>query len=426
MKISHRKKTAGVVLLVALFVIVAAGIVLASYLALMQTEKKSVSRSQTWNNCVPIMEAGVEEAMAQIHYCGNTTNFSSNSWTLTNGYYQKMRSMATDGSYCVVQIQPATPPIIYATAYVPVPDTATNYIHRTVRVTTQTKRNASGGLTSKGSINFSGGAQFDSYDSSVAPYDPLHPGTNALALTDSTASGAVSLSGGNIYGMAVTGPGGSVAVNGSAAVGSASWNASSTGIEPGWSANDANVQINDVGAPSTTNGWTPALNSGTNSGTNYTYLLSYAKSSYLSLTIPGNLTIQAGQSLGIFGPCTLWVSNLTVSGTGFIYMAPGASLTLYVSGAFDVSGGGIVNMSGYAANLSVNGLPTCTMATYSGGATFIGSVDTPEANFTFNGGSGAYGQFTASTITVSGSGGVHYDQALGSSGAIIAASWNEL
>src|ERR1700758_3650251 len=105
MKINLNQKPEGVVLIAALFIIVAAGIVLASYLTLMQTETKTVARSQVWNQCVPVMEAGVEEAFAQIHFCNNTTNLSSNSWTLgTNGYYQKTRVVGTDGSYCKISI----------------------------------------------------------------------------------------------------------------------------------------------------------------------------------------------------------------------------------------------------------------------------------------------------------------------------------
>jgi hypothetical protein len=416
MKIRINKKPAGIVLLVALFIIVAAGIVIAGYLTLMQSEKKSVSRSQTWNNCVPVMEAGVEEAMAQIHACGNSTNLSSNSWTYsTNGYYQKTRFVGTDGSYCLIQIQPVSPPVIYSTAHVAIPGTAslasTNYITREVKVTTKTQQPGAGGVIAKGSISLSGGAYIDSFDSSIAPYQSGVHGTNAMALTDSTASGAISLSAGaKLYGIAVTGPGGSV----------------SGGGITGGTLSDANVQINDVGAPNTTNGWTTGLSSGTNSGTNYTYLLSYAKCSYLSLTSPGNLTVAAGQSLGIFGPCTLWVSNLTVSTTGFIYLAPNASLTLYVSGTMDVSGGGIVNMSGYSANLTVYGLPTCSKITYSGSASFVGTVDAPEADITYSGTAAAYGSFTGNSFNDSGGAAVHYDQSLGAAASLIAATWNEL
>src|SRR5258706_118390 len=75
-----------------------------------------------------------------------------------------------------------------------------------------------GGITAKVLIKLSGGAFLDSYDSSDGPYSAATAKSNAVALTDSTNSGAISLSGGYIAGVAATGPGGTITLTGSATI----------------------------------------------------------------------------------------------------------------------------------------------------------------------------------------------------------------
>jgi hypothetical protein len=118
---------------------------------------------------------------------------------------------------------------------------------------------------------------------------------------------------------------------------------------------------------------------------------------------------------------------MTVGGSGYVYLAPGANLSLYISGTGTFSGTGIVNGTGLAANLSLYGLPTCTTMTVSGSAAYIGTVYAPEDAFTFSGSAGASGSFTGSTVTISGGAGVHYDEGLAGAGqGYVVASWNEL
>jgi hypothetical protein len=424
MNVRLNKGRSGIVLIVAMCLIVAVGIVLASYVTLMESESASVSRSQNWNQCVPVMEAGVEEAFAQIHFCNNTTNLSSNSWTLeTNHYYQKTRTVGTDGSYCVIQISATTPPVIYSTAYVPLGAYNAGYITREVRVTTTNQSAGSGGLVAKGAITMTGNARLDSYNSAVAPYNPASPGTNAIALTDSTAAGAISLAGSSkIYGMAVTGPGGTITWGGTSSVGGTAWNAGGTGgVQSGWSANDANVQINDNPAPSGGTGW-PAPLAGKVNGTNYTYVASsgnYYESSAFALT--------GIQTMAVSGPVTFYVAaGFSTANSAYIYIAPGSSLTVYSGGTVSISGAGIVNGPGSTSALTIYGLTNCTSISYLNSGVFVGSVNAPEAALTISGAGGAFGAFIGNTITIGNSGAVHYDQSLGASAGTIASSWNEL
>jgi hypothetical protein len=428
MRISlQRSRRNGSILAVTLVSACLLGLGLASYLTLVMAQHRAVARSLAWNSAMPVAESGLEEGLTQIYHHG--TNTPADNWTLVSGtLYHKVRTVGSDGSYYDVGIQLTNPPTITSIGYSSLPSGG-GFISRTVQIRTQKGTSTAGGLTARGKITFSGGAFLDSFDSSDPNYSTngLYISTrrkdNGSAVSNSSASGAISLSGGGVYGAVGTGPGGTITWSGSAKVGDLGWwNAGSTGIQTGHSANNANVDFPAVDVPFTGGGYTPTT--GTYNGTNYTYLLTggnYFTSS--KLTIPG------GGAMAITGNVVLYVDNdFVTSGSGFVYMYPGATLKLYVSGAFTVSGGGIVNSTLTASSLSVLGLNTTTESwTYSGSAAFIGTVYAPNSNFTFSGGAGASGAFTANTVTISGSAGVHYDEnLLGARRGYVVSQWNEL
>ena len=67
------------------------------------------------------MEAGIEEALTQIHYHG-ITNLTANGWTVgSDGRYHKTRSIGDDGTYYQVAIEPVNPPVIISQGFVPAP-----------------------------------------------------------------------------------------------------------------------------------------------------------------------------------------------------------------------------------------------------------------------------------------------------------------
>ena len=104
MKIQTKSQTDGSVLLVSLLTAGVIGIALGSYLTLTANQHQSVFRSMTWNEGIPVSEAGIEEALTQIHYYG-ITNFSAN-WTWgTDGCYHKKRFIGTDGAYYDVAVK---------------------------------------------------------------------------------------------------------------------------------------------------------------------------------------------------------------------------------------------------------------------------------------------------------------------------------
>ena len=428
MKAGQRQQTEASALIVTLCTAAIISVAVVSYLSLIGNQSWAVARSHAWNSAIPVLESGIEEALTQIHYNG-TNNLGTNSWTLGgDGLYHKTRAFA-DGSYYSVSIQPINPPVIVSTGYVIVPLSSTsssNYVSRKVRVTTRRPAAGGGGLNAKGQILFSGGGSLDSFNSgdpsfsTNGRYDPTKREANGTALTDSSAADAIHVDTAHIYGSATTGPGGTVTVN-SGAVGDLAYNASSSGLQSGHTANNANVQFDDVVAPFVySTGTTPT--SGTVAGTNYTYVLGSG-----NFILPAGVNIGGGKSLIVTGQAVLYVNGkMDVGGSGYIYLAPGANLSLYVGGTGTFSGTGIVNGTGLAANLAVYGLPTCTTMTVSGSASFIGTVYAPEAAFTFSGSAGASGSFTGNTVTISGGAAVHYDEGLSNAGqGYVVMSWNE-
>src|SRR5216117_3650326 len=178
---ANQTKTQGSVLLITLMTAWVIGISLVSYLTLVANQNRSSFRSLTWNTCVPVMEAGIEEALTQLHYSG-LTNLLSNDWTFgIDGLYHKRRYIGAGGSYYEVTIRPIDPPVIISTGYAAAPantgkpmggstafgmimgavsgslsPSAPAILSRMARVTTKKQSAGAGGLIAKGAIQFDG------------------------------------------------------------------------------------------------------------------------------------------------------------------------------------------------------------------------------------------------------------------------------
>lgn len=291
---------------------------------------------------------------------------------------------------------------------------ATNYparFYRSVRLTPMAGFGR--GLTAKGRITLSGGAYLDSYNSSIGPYSISNRGDFAVAFTDSSATNAISLGNGcTIAGHAMVGPSGGLMLSTNCSIGQLNWVATEVGIQPGYFANDSAVWIQDAPTPPSSVAWLPipaptngvTILSGDGPGTTNYFLTS-------SLTSSGSsdpIIITNGGEVDLY--CT---GNLTTGGSGYIVIATNTTLVAYVNGTTTISGGGMVNSNGYATNCILYGLSHCASLTYSASAQFIGIVDAPQAALTLSGTAGVYGVLVANTITVTGGGAVHYDEALG-------------
>jgi hypothetical protein len=168
-------------------------------------------------------------------------------------------------------------------------------------------------------------------------------------------------------------------------------------------------------------------------GSNITYLS--ASSSQFIYKVDGNMnTSLANKPIVVPGGvnAALWVTgDFTVNGTGYVYIAPNASLTLYIGGKGSISGGGVVNDSqgngaGKPGSFSYYGLPTSTSLIYSGQADFVGTIYAPQAAVNITGGSSVFGAIICDSFTCSGGSGVHYDQGLSGGGLLTVISWREI
>ncbi len=258
-------RRSGSVLVVTLMISMVIGITLAAFLDLSGASHRSVVRSGVWNSCIPLAEAGIEEALTHVYL--NSTNLATQGWTLsssgitmsngislTNAVYTKTRSFS-GGNY-IATIQSGSTPTITVQGNLPKPLSTTEMISRTIQVKTVGGALYARGLVAKGSIGWNGSILSDSFDSK-------NPAYSTGGLYDSAKrhdSGSIGSVQGNIdvgangtvYGTAGTGPTGVITTGPHGAVGDASYIAGGgTGIQTGHSQNDLNVSFPDATVPFT-------------------------------------------------------------------------------------------------------------------------------------------------------------------------------
>jgi hypothetical protein len=261
-------------------------------------------------------------------------------------------------------------------------------------------------LAANESISLGSNSVVDSYNSCLGPYSTNSNGlgTNGSVATNFKASEAIKVRTAHVYGTVRTGPGGTVTYTFPGSVGDAAWNASSSGIQAGWYNDDMNICFPTNRLPTGPFLVPPVIVAG---GSNITWLSSgnYQMASFTSS--------DSTKPMVVSGDATLYVvGNVTVFGSGYIHLLPGASLTLYVGGSGTISGGGVVNLTGAPFNFSYIGLPTNTQMIYSGSATFVGTICAPQAAVVLTGGGGLYGACIANSISITSSCSVHYDESL--------------
>jgi len=394
------------------------GTVLASYLLLIGSRYKVTVRSQAWNAAVPVMEAGIEEAMTHVHNDANSP--SANGWTadILSGLqvYWKQRTFS-DGSYFRATIYNATSnnPIIYSAGFVPSPLQTNKYISRVVKVTgSQTPLlYVAFGAINNIQMNGNGLAanSFNSSDPALSTngqYDPSKTTTNGSV---ASVFGPVDIGNHSIAGNLYLGP-----------------TASSTvpaGQVSGTIYNNYNVDFPDVVLPTTT--WLPAATT-SGGGKKGSQIHDFAVSGDYYVNDSLDIQVEPGVSVRLRVDTTSFspgnVNILSTNGTS-------GTLTAYqVSGSGSMAGN-VTVQSGRARNLFYYGLPGVTSITYGGNSSFIGVIYAPEADLTLNGGgnnNGLIGSSVTKTITMNGHYNFHFDEDLLSSGpsrGFTVTSWQE-
>lgn len=449
MKITCRNES-GSILMLTLFTAMFIGIALAGTLESVKQQNLSVHRSMEWNIAMAASESGIEEALSHLRAVqgGNrgTNGWSTNS--LTGGHFL----MRTNGNtrYSVA-ISADSAPTVTSTGYSKL-NIAGVELTRVVQVTTKKQGRFTKGLVAKGALIFSGQFETDSYDSADPAhstgglYDPAKRKDNGDVGSMLTGNSvfALSMSGqAKVYGSLAVTPAGTTEIKSQAALGTSSFvDGGGSGFESGRVSTDLNVSFPPEPIPSSGGAFgLPA--GGTVSGTNYTRVFSTGKYTASSVAITGN------DKWRINGDVLLIVDkDFDEAGNAFIYIAPGAKLTLYVKqGKLTLSGNGLANATGNAANFTILGnsntvdsrgaiiTPGLTAINISGNGAIVGTIYAPDASFTLSGGGrpGDLTDFSGAAVVgmATGSGHMkfHYDESLanaGGAGNVSIASWREL
>jgi len=410
-------------LVVTIVICALVGLMLSAYLSMVSAQFSFTQRSQIWNNCIPLCEAGVEEALAHLNHSSTISNFAINGWQEDRGLYHKNREL--NGGVCQMRIDGSYPPIITVVGQMP-GSLGQGTISRVVRVRTRLNQRFPSTILARGGINMGGGARVDSFnstnvlESTNGRYDAAKATDHATITTVSRTPGDLNLGNADIYGSVATGPGGTVQVGPNGGVGSEDYLAANRGgVEEGHYMDDANMQIDDGELPKPFGpAFTPPR--GTNSA--YAYVLGSEDYQIDSITLTGSKKILVN------GKARIYVLGQTfVGGQAQIEIAPGASVEWYAGGPVNLGGGGVMN-KGYAKNFSLVGLNTCTDIKYAGNSEFTGTIYAPQANITMIGTSDAYGAFVGKTFKINGTMDLHYDEALRevpNRGKFLADSWEE-
>jgi len=415
MIIRPKQTRSGSVLVITLLICAILGITIISYLDLTSSQNRAVMRSQQWNSVVPIMEAGVEEALSQLRL--NTNDLSANGWTPGNNTFTKTRFFGA-GRFTVA-ISNVNPPVIYSTGYLKIP-MSTGDLSRVLRVTTTNSYLFARGLVARGDVTFVGNnTTVDSFDSLGMPID-WNIGIRKANGTVAAISGAVSpedisVQNANIYGSILVSPYGSYSAGAQGRVGDLSW--AGPGIQPGAAHSDLNVSIPDVIVPA-------GLSS--------------------ALPVPGNNTITTSgnyTSLGITSPMTVRsnvVATVLVNGnmSANIVLETGARLTIYMNGdTLSLTGNEGMNqaLNSNALNLLIYGTSRFTSFRLSGNSKFKGMLYAPQVAFSAGGSGNNVVDFAGAAVVgtagMNGHFNFHYDEVLGRQGpqgAFVMTGWTEL
>ena len=423
---SARSAERGTILVVCLCSMLVIGLALLTFLQLGKNQNQLVFRAQVWNACMPLAEAGLEDA---LNHCGwNSSNWISSGWSLSssNTVYRSNTLSTADGWYSV---SIATNGLVTNTVtitsigYYPMPGSPT-YVARTVKVVASKLAVYKFAIYGASLISFNGnGIVVDSYDSRspakslLGMYNAALAGDKGDVGTYNGKSASYDIGNGNIWGHVYMGPGGTVNCGANGKAGSVSWQKTGpkSGVESGWLRTDLNVNIPTVVAPPS--GGVPALRNTKIGGKTYDFV--FSSGSYQESTITGGAIVTGDAVIYCTGKFD--VDKFVIQ--------TNASVILYVGGS--VRFGDSNNQTKRAANFEVLGLPTCLSLDLDND--FMGAVYAPQSSTTLNGNKAIYGSICAQFITLKGGSDIHYDEALADpisfknqKRGFVISSWTEL
>lgn len=494
-----RMKKAASALLTALIICSTFSLFVVYYLSLIEQQNLLNSRSQSWNMAMAITEAGIEEGLENLN--DNTTSLGTAPWSyIGNSTYYRSNTLPDGSSYTVFITNTATPSII-ARAYVNLASSsglaqnissgffaaagvgtpAPTSVTRAVQVNCAKPNLFTAAVAVKGNIDLAGnGVYTDSFDSSDpakstnGQYDSTkYSGDKGDVATNGGITNSVNVQNGNIYGHVHTGPNCPVSVGPNGGVGAHSWQASNSGLEPGYVLQDANFTFPDTSMPDTSTYVPPTggtvvtssnafvtvttstnplpgtyiagtLSSRTKNGsTTYTFNVPstlYYTNTYDNILWGSTTGTNYYVSSALTGQTIVMGSNVVLAlpngmtGVENITMVSGANILIYAGGtSFTAAGNQIINPNGYAGSFIVFCASTVTSFSLAGNGTFTGVLVAPNANVALKGSGNNNqdfcGMLMANSLTMNGHFSFHFDEALlgaASKSRWLITSWNEI
>lgn len=404
LRLSPHGSKHGTVLLVALCTMLIIGLALLTFLQLGKNQNQLVMRSQVWNACLPLAEAGLEDALN--HCAWNHTNWVSNGWTLSNTNTLYRSNSLSSGWYrTIIATNSLVSNIvtITSTGFFPMPGDNGTQIPRTVRVLALKLPQYRFAMYGKTMIDFNGnGCKVDSFDSSNPAkstgglYDPAKAGDKGdIGTYNGTPGATYDLGNGNVWGRIIMGPRGTVRCASNGKAGSVAWQTTGpkNGVQPGWLRTDLNISIPDVSVPFSAG--VPPI-PGVVGGVAYTAV--FNGGTFVASSLSGKVVVTDHSVVYVTG-------NISVD---MFRILTNASITLYAGGSIEFKDSD--NQTQRASNFEILGLKTCRNLDLDN--EFMGAIYAPYASVTLAGSKQIYGSIAADRIILKGGSDVHYDEAL--------------
>jgi hypothetical protein len=391
----------GFVLVVALIITLAVGVVAVSLVGLTIQEYRLSKRSAGYSWALHAAESGAglacEEFARQVLAGGALSGYSV-SGDITNATGTVISSYAASAVLSGSDMY-----IVTSTGRV---DLAGATIQRAVRVTVERVESGTQffkyGAASRGKMVVSGQGLFDSFDSTDTTkstngeYDPSLASSGATVASLSTEDPAFSGSGqGEIKGDVSVPSGGAVSTSGQFSI-------------TGSSTDDAAQTIVDVTVPFTPTTLIDAPST-----------ISVSGGSAVDYSLK-TISLSGRNALTIMGEGTVRIyvdGSIRLSGRSYIQITPSSTtadlnVEIYANDSVSLAGQGVVNDTLSAASFSIWGTDNCTSISMSGQGEFTGTIYAPYADLALNGQGDFVGAFFGDTVTCNGQGSFHVDESL--------------
>jgi Tfp pilus assembly protein PilX len=407
----NKDKKSGYVLVVALVVTIALGVVAVGLAGLVLQELRLSARSSAHSRALYAAESGAELACEEFSkQSGGAGAWSG--WSSSGALRNTSGNLPGSAQYSVTASNSAARCIITSTGTVSV---AGATVQRVVRLTIEKAVSSSGpsfkyGILSKAAIHIGGSVMADSFDSTDpakstnGQYDPAKASANATLATLSDDDPAIRVSGGGrLNGISTlsVAPGGTIDI--------AHW-IPFTGTKT----YDAEQEIPDVEVPSFS---APSDTINVGPWPNQNQTITVSGSQDLSVQ---SLTVSASGKLTVMGSGTIriYVDGKTkVSGSGQLRIVPSPStadlkLEIYANDDVSIAGSGVLNNTYRAGNCAIWGTENCEDISVTGNSEYIGTIYAPYAAVSLTGSSGATGAFLGGAVSFTGASKYHIDESL--------------